>query len=224
MSLPSVTLSLLTERLPGVEELELDGWDGAFVTLPPKLEKFHLPAAVLSSVICGSFSVISVTCNSFDVISGHISTPTFNDFAVTKGDVPKAESSAIAMLSAVTDPVSRERPRLPTVTLRPRASLAVDSIFGRKLFTLMRKGIAIRITINTATTIPIILRVRFMAYTCLSKRAIGLDRKDREESASFSPEKCIKNEGSLPLAPVLFGVRDGFALELFLPLVASGAA
>ena len=79
------------------------------------------------------------------------------------------------MLSAVTVPVRMERLRLPTSTWRPRASLAVASSLGRKLFTLMKNGIAIRITTMTATAIAAILRRRFMMLL-LSEAVRGIPR------------------------------------------------
>src|SRR5580704_16808468 len=102
---------------------------------PPRLEKFHVPVGVFSSVICGSWRVMPVMYSCLEKISGIISTPTFSDFAVINGDLLNLGSSAIAMFSASTLPDSSERLRLPTVTWRPSASVSSDSIFGRKLFT-----------------------------------------------------------------------------------------
>ena len=45
------------------------------------------------------------------------------------GDLPKAGSSAIAILSALTLPERIDKLRLPTVTWRPSALLASDSTF-----------------------------------------------------------------------------------------------
>ena len=132
---------------------------------PPRLEKFHVPVGVFSSVICGSWRVIPVMFSCLEKISGITSTPTFSDLAVINGDLLNLGSSAIAIFSASTLPDSRERLRLPTVTWRPSASVSSDSIFGRKLFTLIRKGSATRITRRTATTIPTIFRI-FISCSC----------------------------------------------------------
>ncbi len=70
-----------------------------FVEAPPRLEKFQVPLVALSNVICGCSSTISVTFSCFEKISGISSTPIFSDCAVINGDLLKAGSSAIAMLS-----------------------------------------------------------------------------------------------------------------------------
>src|SRR5579883_433796 len=179
MSLPSVTLSLATETLgadDGPAEEDAAGAEepaGAFAAFPPRLEKFHLPPAVFSSVICGCSSVIPVTRSSFDRIRGISSTPTFSDLAVTNGVEPKAGSSAIEMLSAVTEPPRIDRLRFPTLTWRPTASLAVASSFGRKLLTLITKGSTTSTTRRRATTMPIILSARFMAIFLSSDHVGG---------------------------------------------------
>src|SRR6516162_6734768 len=171
ISLPSVTLSLPTEtfgvdeeRPPEGEEVLTEGVDGGLAALPPRLEKFHLPFEALSSVICGCSRVMSVTLSCLDVIRGMSSTPTFNDFAVTNGAVPNAGSSAIAILSAVTEPLRIDKLRFPTLTWRPTAPVASASILGRKLLTLITKGRATRMTMMRATTMPMILTMRFMAF------------------------------------------------------------
>src|SRR5258708_14285697 len=53
------------------------------------------------------------------------------------------------------------RLKLPTFTGRPRAVLRVDSIWGRKMLTVTRKGSAMAMTINRATTMPATLRAVF---------------------------------------------------------------
>ncbi len=68
------------------------------------LEKFHFPFAAFSSVICGSSSVMPVTCSVLEKTSGITSTPALSDFAVTKGSLLNAGSSAMEMLSADTVP------------------------------------------------------------------------------------------------------------------------
>ena len=64
--------------------------------------------------------------------------------------------------SAVTPPESSESERLPTLTDRPSAALRSDSSLGRKAFASMKKGIAMRMTIKTPTTMARIFRLRFM--------------------------------------------------------------
>ena len=187
ISLPSVTLNFATERLPGAEP-ELEGEDFS-VAFPPRLEKFHLPSAVFRSVICGCSSVISVTRISLEVMSGMTSTPTLRDFAVTNGVLPNAGSSAMEMLSAETLPVRIDRLRFPTLTSLPSASLAVASILGRKLFTLMKKGIATRITTSIAMTMPTILRMRFID-SLPSERTVRLRWKDPRKKHGPEQRLC----------------------------------
>ncbi len=93
---------------------------------------------------------------------GFTSTPIFNDFIVINGDLLKAGSSAMLTSFTPTSPLRIERLISPSVTGRPRALASIDSIFGRKLLMLMKKGSAIRITTTAATTIPAILRVRLL--------------------------------------------------------------
>src|SRR6267143_1016933 len=221
INFPSLTLSLPTDRFAGADDPEFEGADAFLVALPPRLEKFHFPSEVFSKVISGWSSAMSVTRSSLEVIKGMISTPTFRDFAVTNGVVPNAGSSAIAMLSAVTVPVRRERLRLPTLTWRPRASLAVASSLGRKLFTLTRKGIAIRITTSIATPIPTILRMRFMMFPafCSGAQLRGWARTAERPVGADGHLKCIKDQPRLLRHPVEFRVGDRLALELFLALV-----
>ena len=72
-------------------------------------------------------------------MSGINSTPTSNDFAVMNGDLLKAGSSAMLTFSTPTVPLKSERLRSPKVTGRPKAFVTSDSIFGRKLLTLMKE-------------------------------------------------------------------------------------
>src|SRR6476469_1142898 len=153
---PSFTSSLLTER-SGVEEGSL-GAAGFAAVLLPRLEKFHFPEASRSNAISGLSSVMSVTCSFLEKISGITSTPTLSDLARMNGSLLKAGSSAIERSSAETLPDRMERLRLPTLTSRPSASVKADSSLGRKLLTLIRKGIAMMINRRTATTIPAIFR------------------------------------------------------------------
>src|SRR5580765_1993629 len=107
---PSSTLSLATDRL-GLP-LEGDAVFGADVFLPPRLEKFHFsPFSDLTRLISGCCKVSSVTFKVLEKISGIISTPTLSDLACTNGDLLKAGSSAMEMLSAETLPESSERER-----------------------------------------------------------------------------------------------------------------
>src|SRR6267143_650062 len=144
---PSLTFSLATERFGLTVEDDCDepgsdfaaaGFSGvaAFCVgeaawvdfLLPRLEKFHFsPFCERTRLICGPSRARSVTCSVLDKISGINSTPTFKDFACTKGDWLKAGSSAIEILSAVTPPESSDRDRFPTFTCRPSASVSSDS-------------------------------------------------------------------------------------------------
>jgi hypothetical protein len=108
-----------------------------------------------------------VTLSCLEKIKGISFTPTLKDFAVTNGDWLKAGSSAMLMLSTPTVPVRIDRLRFPTVTGRPKAFVTSDSIFGRKLLTLIRSGSAIRSTNKAATAIPAIFRLRFIAALML---------------------------------------------------------
>src|SRR5205823_1696032 len=128
----------------------------------PIVEKFHFPERSRNRLTCGCESVSSVTCSVFEKINGIISTPTLRACALMNGELLKAGSSAMAMLSAARLPDHSERLRLPTVTLRPRALVSSDSIRGRKLFTLTTNGRIRTTTTNIAITIPIILKVRFI--------------------------------------------------------------
>ena len=96
-----------------------------------------------------------VTRGYFEKMSGINSTPIFRLFAVRKGDVLNAGSSAMRMFAAETLPPKIDKLRSPTSTFLPNALLNSDSIFGRKLFTLINKGSRSRRTINAATPIAI---------------------------------------------------------------------
>jgi hypothetical protein len=91
----------------------------------------------------------------FEKMSGINSTPIFRLFAVRKGDLLNAGSSAMRMFAAETLPLRMDKPKSPSSTFLPSAVLNSDSIFGRKLFTLINKGSMSRRTTNAATAIPI---------------------------------------------------------------------
>src|SRR5438270_3309825 len=97
----------------------------------PIVEKFHFPERSRSRLTWGCESVSSVTCSVFEKTNGIISTPTLRACALMKGELLKAGSSAMAMLSAARLPDQSERLRLPTVTFRPRALVSSASILGR---------------------------------------------------------------------------------------------
>src|SRR5436853_3778307 len=78
------------------------------------------------------------------------------------GALLNAGSSAMERFSAATLPDSMDKLKLPTVTARQRALERSDSIRGRKAFTLMRKGRAIRTTMTRTITTPTIFNARFM--------------------------------------------------------------
>ena len=179
---PSLTASLATERFGLTLDDDCDETGSDFAAagfagvaafcvgeadwedfLLPRLEKFHFsPFCERTRLICGPSRVRSVTCSALEKISGINSTPTFKDFACTKGDWLKAGSSAMEMLSAVTPPESSESERFPTFTCRPSASVSSDSRRGRNRLASMKKGSAMAITIRMPITIPKILRKRFM--------------------------------------------------------------
>ena len=175
---PSLTISLATDKLGLLEAAgaagcglgllgaaELAG-GAADALLPPRLEKFHFsPSADFTRLISGWFRVRWVTCSVFVKISGISSTPTLRDFAWTNGDLLKAGSSAMEMSSAATLPVNSESERFPTLTGRPSAAVRSDSILGRKELASMKKGIAITMTMITATTMAAIFKLRFMIPT-----------------------------------------------------------
>src|SRR5450432_583325 len=106
--------------------------------------------------------VTSVTMRFFEKISGIISTPTFTDLAVRKGDVLNLGSSAIERLSAPRPPLNSDRLRLPTSTLRPNAVEAFCSMVPRNWFTGIKNGATRTNTINTPTTMATIFKVRLM--------------------------------------------------------------
>ena len=60
-----------------------------------RLEKFHFPFGPLSSTIDGSSNVSPVMFSCFEKMSGINSTPIFRLFAVRKGDLLNAGSSAM---------------------------------------------------------------------------------------------------------------------------------
>ena len=84
----------------------------------------------------------------FEKMSGINSTPIFRLFEVRKGELLYAGSSAIRMFAAETLPLKMDKLKSPTSTFRPNAVLSSDSIFGRKLFTLINKGSKRRSTTN----------------------------------------------------------------------------
>ena len=120
---------------------------------PPKVEKFHFPCWFRTRLSSGFSIVRPVTLSVFEVIRGNISTPTLKLFAVRKGEVLKAGSSAIDRSEAVSEPEKIDKLRSPTCTLRPSAVDSLSSIVGRKEFALMNRGSANRRTINTPTAI-----------------------------------------------------------------------
>src|SRR5215469_10553000 len=111
----------------------------------PMDEKFQRPAGSLSIITCGFTTLISVTFNCCEKISGISSTPTFTLFAVRNGPELNFGSSLIETSSMPTEPVSNEKLKLPSCTLRPNASDALDSITGLNLFTGTRNGTIKRI-------------------------------------------------------------------------------
>jgi hypothetical protein len=173
---PSLIWNLAMEKLFGAAVLDFSCFGDSFELAPPRLEKFHLPLAALSKVICGSFNTISVTLSCFEKIKGNIFTPTFNDFAVTNGDLLKAGSSAMLMFSTPTVPLRRDRLRFPRVIGRPNAFDASDSILGRKLLTLIKRGSAIKSASKHARTIPAIFRLRFMVPLMLAESSLCTNR------------------------------------------------
>src|SRR5882672_1067117 len=102
---------------------------------------------------------------------GMISTPTLNDLAVRNGDVLNLGSSPMEILSAASEPLSRERLRLPSSTFRPRACEAFSSMVGRNLSTGIKNGAMTTIRIKTTNTTARMRRVRFMTVSS----ARGLD-------------------------------------------------
>jgi hypothetical protein len=136
---------------------------------------------------------MSVTFSCFEKISGISSTPIFSDFAVTKGDLLKAGSSAIATLSASTAPEKIDKLRLPIVTWRPNAALASASILGRKLFTLIRNGSAINIRTKTATTIDTMRNQRLFIGAFLFSRTY---RPDVSTVQNSYPRQCAAHPTS----------------------------
>src|SRR6187549_415062 len=97
-----------------------------------------------------------IKCLTFKVleeISGHNSTPILSDLPVRNGDWLKLGSSEIERCSAEREPEKIERLRFPIWTPRPSVEESCCSIAGRKELTLMKKGIAMRITSKTPTRI-----------------------------------------------------------------------
>src|SRR5262249_6379499 len=99
---------------------------------PPMEEKFHLPDTSSNKFTSGFSIATPVRCSEREKIRGLISTPTFNDLAVRKGEELNFGSSAMERFPAVSEPLSSERLRLPTSTLRPSAVVSFSSIVGRK--------------------------------------------------------------------------------------------
>ena len=97
---------------------------GFAVELPSDGHSSISPSASRIKFTCGLSMTISVTFSVFEKISGMISTPTFTDLAVRNGDLPYLGSSAIERLSAPSEPLSSDKLKLPTSTLRPSAAEA----------------------------------------------------------------------------------------------------
>ncbi len=116
INFPSLISSLATEKFWAAEAPDFSGSGVFFSPAVPRLEKFHTPFGAFSNVIWGSFSAIRVTFNCLEKISGISATPTLSDFAVMKGDLLKAESSAMLMSSITTLPDRMERLRSPNFT------------------------------------------------------------------------------------------------------------
>ena len=110
---------------------------------PPSVEKFYFPCWFRIRLSSGFSIVIPVMFRDFDVISGIISTPTLKDFALRKGALPKAGSSAIDRLEAVSDPEKMDRLKSPTCTLRLNA-VESFSMAGLNELALMNRGRAKR--------------------------------------------------------------------------------
>src|SRR5437879_1610025 len=111
---------------------------------------------------CGLPMVTPVTLRVFEKISGIISTPTFNDLAVRKGEELNFGSSPMERFSAAMEPLISERLRLPSSTLRPSAAEAFSSIDGRNWLTGITNGATRTSTNSTPTTIRTIDRLFFM--------------------------------------------------------------
>ena len=91
-----------------------------------------------------------------------ISTPTFSDLAVRKGEGLNLGSSPMERFSAESEPLRRERLISPNCTLRPRAADAFSSIVGRNWLTGIKNGSTRTSTVSTPTTTRIIFNVFFM--------------------------------------------------------------
>src|SRR5215471_1353684 len=106
---PSASSSFFTLRSAGPP-----GEPGAFAGLaaggaelreePPIEEKFHLPDTSRNKFTSGLSIAIPVRCSEREKISGIISTPTFNDLAVRKGEELNFGSSAMERFPAVSKP------------------------------------------------------------------------------------------------------------------------
>src|ERR1700722_17824708 len=127
----------------------------ALLGVPPMEEKFQRPLGSLSKVTCGLTTVISVTFNCLEKISGISSTPTFTFFAVRNGAELNLGSSLTETSSIPTEPVMSDKLKLPSCTLRPSASDALDSMVGLNLLIGIRNGTTSKITSTATTAIPI---------------------------------------------------------------------
>src|SRR5256885_248962 len=126
--------------------------------------------------------VMPVTFNVFEKISGIISTPTFSDLAVRKGEGLNFGSSAMERFSAESEPLRSERLILPNCTLRPRAAEAFSSIVGRNWLTGIKNGVTRTSTTSTPTAMRTIFNVLFMATS--DSEGAGADWVRRKDGST----------------------------------------
>jgi len=101
---------LITKSGPGPDDPPFE----EPVESPAREDKFQRPAASRRSITSG-FSIVSpVMRTAREKTRVSTSMPILTDFAVRKGDLLKAGSSAIERSSAEREPESSEKSRLPT--------------------------------------------------------------------------------------------------------------
>src|ERR1051326_4700732 len=110
-----------------------------------------------------------VTSSRLEKISGIRWTPTFSEPACRNGPLLNAGSSLMEIWLADAPPLNSEAESLPIWPCRFKDAERLFSRLGRKLSTLINKGIASATTIRTATTMPTIVNRRFITQKCYQK-------------------------------------------------------
>ncbi len=107
--------------------------------------------------------------------------------------------------STPTLPQRIERLNSPSVTCRPKAFVNSDSIFGRKLLTLIRNGSATNSTRKTATVIPATRNQRFFITACRCFWRPGALEMDR----IITRNRCFMDPSAVPVGSFFLWVGSG---------------